>query len=28
LDRAKAEADAHFAATYFGFTDNLRLDKA
>ncbi|MGA2078579.1 MAG: BON domain-containing protein [Terriglobia bacterium] len=28
LDRAKAEADARFAATYFGFTDNLRLDKA
>ncbi len=28
LDRAKAEADARFAATYFGFTDNLRLDQA
>jgi len=28
LDRAKAEADARLAATYFSFTDNLRLDKA
>jgi hyperosmotically inducible protein len=28
LDRAKAEADARFAATYFNFTDNLRLDQA
>ena len=28
LDRAKAETDARLAATYFGFTDNLRLDKA
>jgi len=28
LDRAKAETDARFAATYFGLTDNLRLDKA
>ncbi|SPE25076.1 putative periplasmic or secreted lipoprotein [Acidobacteriia bacterium SbA2] len=28
LDRAKADADARLAATYFNFTDNLRLDKA
>jgi len=28
LDRAKAEADARLAATYFSFTDNLRLDQA
>jgi hyperosmotically inducible protein len=28
LDRAKAETDARFAATYFSFTDNLRLDRA
>jgi hyperosmotically inducible protein len=28
LDRAKAEADARFAATYFAFTDNLRLEKS
>ena len=28
LDRAKAEADARFAATYFSFTDHLRLDQA
>jgi hyperosmotically inducible protein len=28
LDRAKAEADARLAATYFNFTDNLRIEKA
>ena len=28
LDRAKAEADARLAATYFAFTDNLRLEKS
>jgi hyperosmotically inducible protein len=28
MDRTKAEADVRLAATYFGFTDNLRLDKA
>jgi len=28
LDRAKAEADARLAATYFTFTDNLRIEKA
>jgi hyperosmotically inducible protein len=28
LDRAKAEADARLAATYFSFTDNLRLEQA
>jgi len=28
LDRVKAEADARFAATYFAFTDNLRLEKS
>jgi len=28
LDRTKAETDARFAATYFSFTDNLRLDQA
>jgi len=28
LDRTKAEADARLAATYFSFTDNLRLDQA
>jgi hyperosmotically inducible protein len=26
LDRAKAEADARLAATFFNFTDNLRLE--
>jgi hyperosmotically inducible protein len=26
LDRAKAEADARLAATYFNFTDNLRIE--
>jgi hyperosmotically inducible protein len=28
LDRAKAEADARLAATYFSFTDNLRIEKS
>lgn len=28
LDRAKADADARLAATFFNFTDNLRLEKA
>jgi len=28
MDRTKAEADARLAATYFSFTDHLRLDKA
>jgi len=28
LDRAKAEADARLAATFFNFTDNLRIEKA
>jgi len=28
MDRTKAEADARLAATYFSFTDNLRLDQA
>jgi len=27
LDRAKAEADARLAATYFSFTNNLRLER-
>jgi hyperosmotically inducible protein len=26
LDRAKAEADARLAATFFNFTDNLRVE--
>ena len=28
LDRAKADADARLAATFFNFTDNLRLEKS
>ncbi len=28
LDRAKAEADARLAATYFGFTNNLRVESS
>jgi hyperosmotically inducible protein len=28
LDRTKAEADARLAATFFNFTDNLRIEKA
>jgi osmotically-inducible protein OsmY len=28
LDRAKAEGDARLAATYFSFTDNLRIEKS
>ena len=27
LEKAKAEADARLAATYFGFTNNLQVDK-